>query len=443
MGPIKPIIIVNGGQWGSEAKGLITHKLTVAKRVDWAVRTGTVNAGHTVYYKGQAYAMQQIPVSWVRQECNLVLGPGAYIHPDILMRELEWICNATGETLDMLLCRTFIDYRCGVHLPSHTQRSADSGRHHSIGTTGKGCSEAVMDKIQGRDRTPPPNFSNWLDDKPGFWQKINERMVDTTVLINDAYNSGHQVLVEGTQGTLLDLHLGDYPYTTHKQTQAANWLAEAGLSCTLETDLWLVMRTFPIKVAGNSGPMPGEISWAKIARQINELLGVDRVREETIRRWEGALNVVRTEWWPEVPSSEPAYWSQPDREDHREAASEMHKRAFDFLNADDQRELRMLFEFTTVTKKLRRIAEWTWPVADKSLMLNRPHHIALTFANYKWPELWGAEYHRAMGAKAQWGPWVDNLSQFSREKAASGGVDLISFGPQIQHTHLIGEAGPR
>jgi adenylosuccinate synthase len=406
------------------------------KKVDWAIRTGTVNAGHTVYHKGVAYAMQQLPVSWVRPECMLVLGPGAYIHPDILMREIEWIMEAQGLRLDTVLDRVWIDYRCGIHLPSHTDRAHHADRHHSIGTTGKGCSEAVMDKIKGRDQDPLPTFQAWVADKPGFWQNVARRITDTTVLMNDAYDAGDQILLEGTQGTLLDLHLGDYPFTTHKQTQAASWLAEAGLSCTLQNDLWLVMRTYPIRVAGNSGPMPGEISWPRLANLINDRQGIERVGEWALSEWNAGLALARANNYPEAPSPEPACWTQQQRQENREAASELHNEAFKLMSTKAQAELCKLFEFTTVTKKLRRIGEWDWNVAQKSLMLNRPHHIALTFANYKWPKLWGADWKRAWEGYSQWGEWVDILNTFSRKEAASGPVGMISFGPQIEHTHM-------
>lgn len=431
-----PVIIVNGGQWGSEAKGLVTHKLTMEKSVDYAVRTGTVNAGHTVYYNGKAYAMQQLPVSWVRPECNLVIGAGAFIHPDILMREIEWIMIATQSTMEDVISRIWIDRRCGIHLPAHTEKAKAADRHHSIGTTGKGCSEAVVGKIMGRSLDYPPSFAAWLQGKPGFWEKVAGRLIDTSLLLNNVYDNGCQILVEGTQGTLLDLHLGDYPYTTHKQTQAASWLAEAGLSCTLPTDLWLVMRTYPIKVAGNSGPMPGEISWSMLARRINGSLDRPLVSPEAISEWNKALLEVRNEWWPECPSFEPGMWTQAEKEHNRMAASELHKKAFNSLPERTQKELRKLFEFTTVTNKLRRVAEWDWDLAYKSLRMNRPHHIALTFANYMWPQLWGARREEAFKNSKVWGPWVGRAGKLSVE-LGGGPVDMISFGPQIEHTHLI------
>ena len=442
----KPIIIIQGGQWGSEAKGLIAHKLTIEKGVEIAIRTGTVNAGHTVYFGGKAYVMQQLPVSWVRPGCQLVLGPGAYISPEILIRELEWIGEATGEGWEGVVSRLCIDYRCGIHLPEHTDRAAEADRHHSIGTTGKGCSEAVVDKIMGRDRMALPTFDDFVSGKGGFWRDLSARIVDTVVMANSGIDAGKQVMVEGTQGSLLDLHLGDYPYTTHKQTQAASWLAEAGLSPALPLDLWMVMRMYPIKVAGNSGPMPGEVSWVKLARQINEKLGKEMVAEEALKAWEQALRTVQATDFPEAPSPDPSWWTQHERREARVAASEMHAHAFRLLKAEEQGELKKLFEFTTVTKKLRRVAEWNWSIADKSLMLNRPTHIALTFMNYMWPYMWGATAKAinspvtAPGQHTQcghWFNWVQTVNEWSRRVGKSGPVGIVSFGPQIEHTHML------
>ena len=433
----KPILIVQGGQWGSEAKGLITHKLTLEKQVQWAIRTGTVNAGHTVYYGGRSYAMQQLPVSWARPGCNLVLGPGAYIHPDILVREIEWIMTARTLSLTEVLEILYIDRRCGIHLPLHTERAHYADRHHSIGTTGKGCSEAVIDKIKCRDSAVLPTFAEWVDDKPGFWKQVAARICDTVTVVNNAYDAGDQILIEGTQGTLLDLHLGDYPYATHKQTQAASWMAEAGLSLQCETELWSVMRTYPIKVAGNSGPMPGETSWSRLARVINEKQeGRERVADWALVEWANNLKMAQETEWPEAPGSEPAFWTDDDRKRNKMCASELHKRAFGSLPLATQLELCRLFEFTTVTKKLRRVAEWDWGVAQRSIMLNRPSYIALTFANYRWPKLWGADYKKAFQNYGMWGDWVNLLGRESM-KWGAGPVGIIGFGPQLEHTHMI------
>lgn len=437
------IIVVQGGQWGSEAKGLITHKLTIERKPKWAVRTGTVNAGHTVYHNELAFPMQQLPVSWVDPEVNLVIGAGAYINPAILGRELGWINTATGQDP---LYRLYIDYRCGLHTQDHTDRSTLSGRHHSIGATGKGCSEAVMDKIRDRDKFGRlPLFSEWVKTAPA-WQAVGSRLCDTTTLLNSAYDDGDTILVEGTQGTLLDLHLGDYPYVTHKQCQAANWLAECGLSPALHVEIWGVYRTYPIRVAGNSGPFPGEISWSTLARRIRrDALESDGPTESgcapiinsgTLHRWEETLRLVHAEHYPASPSPEPGNWSPTDRYRHQEAASEIHAKALELLEDSDKAELRRLFEFTTVTHKLRRVGEWNWQTFQRSVTMNRPHKIALTFMNYKFPYMWGLEEPK-MGAII--GGHQSELAQFVKrvEECSGAKVDILSFGPQIENTFYL------
>lgn len=349
----KPIIIVQGGQWGSEAKGLVAQKLTNVKKVDAAIRTGTVNAGHTIWYEGKQYKMQQLPVSWVRPECMLVLGPGAYIHPEILEREIGWINDAIPgqDVRDRLL----IDFNCGLHTPEHTERARIDNRHAKIGATGKGCSQAVVDKILGRG-----NGGRLFADQYRMAPAWSHCFADTVRTINEWFDNGDQLLIEGTQGTMLDLHLGPYPYTTHKQTQAASWMAEAGLSCTLPTDLWLVMRTFPIRVAGNSGPLPNEITWAELAREVG------RPEEEIAER-------------------------------------------------------------TTVTNKIRRIARWDWYQARESVMLNRPHHIALTFINYVFPKLWGYKVGDPFDVPDGFHKYMSRIWELAP-------VDIASYGPLEENT---------
>lgn len=420
----KPIIIVQGGQWGSEAKGLVTQKLTNAKKVDVAIRTGTVNAGHTIWYKGKQYKMQQLPVSWVRPECQLVLGPGAYIHPEILSREIAWINEAMpgSDVRD----RIWIDHRCGYHGEIHTAKATESGRHHRMGATGKGSSEAVIAKIRGRGDDRPYLYRDYADDC-GAYHKWH----DTVSMVNGWFDEGKQLLIEGTQGTMLDLHIGPYPYTTHKQTQVGSWMAEAGLSPALPTDIWLVMRTFPIRVAGNSGPMPDEVSWVDLACDLNADLqeaGRGPLIDATILDvWEEAVYATIRERYPEAPMKDPAWWTQAEREAHREAASDIHALAWKRCDRTIHRELSRLFERTTVTDKLRRIARWDWGLAEESVMLNRPHHIALTFMNYLYP--------------ADWATTTLPVSPSFTERVEGKldvAVDMVSYGPLEENTFICG-----
>lgn len=435
---VKPIVIVQGGQWGSEAKGLITAKIVHDRKADICVRTGTVNAGHTVYYKGRAYKMQQLPVGWVRPQCVLALGAGAYIHPGILQREIEMVSEATGEDVrDRLL----IDHNCGLHLDAHTDRSTISGRHHSMGATGKGCSEAVVDKIRGRGRPGLLTFKEWAmancdDPLHQLHCFTGNGFSNTAFWINHSFDQGKQIVIEGTQGTLLDLHLGPYPYTTHKQTQASNWLAECGLSPTLPLDLVLVMRTFPIRVAGNSGPMPREIGWDRLAFEMNDRLlklGLrHRVSPVAISNWQDAVSQA-LEDEGDCPQTDPCHWTPGQRKEYAAVASEVYGHAWASLTGDDQEALSLLFERTTVTNKLRRIARWDPETTETAIMLNRPTSVALTFLNYVFPELWGLRRgmfrHLASETKLEVVRYIKD-----REKEMGCKVSMVGFGPTEEET---------
>jgi adenylosuccinate synthase len=411
----QPITVIQGAQWGSEAKGMVAAALVQRDDYDAIIRTGTVNAGHTVMNNGGngsvGIAMQQIPVGWINRRTVLVLGPGAYIHPEILAREIRLIDQVLGNSD----CRNrlIVDNRCGLHLPYHTGRAKDADRHHKMGATGKGCSEAVVDKIRSRGDADPMLFKDWLlnwgdpdavlgEDDANLLRGVH--FTDTCQWVNDAFDQGKRIMIEGTQGTLLDLHTGPYPYTTHKQTAVGNWVAESGLSISLPYEVALVTRTYPIRVAGNSGPMPGEIDWPTLTRSINRYLesrGLPpRVKADSIKQfeeacWEVAVDgVVNKRFTLPERSGRPCYdfhnFSELERVQHRQAISELHAEALKLLPGPVVEDLRQVFEVTTVTKKLRRIAELDIPSLKYSIMLNRPAYLVFTFINHIFPDTWGA-----------------------------------------------------
>lgn len=434
------IIVVQGAQWGSEAKGQICAYLCKERSVDIAIRTGTVNAGHTVYRDGSDIPckMQQLPTAWVNPNTMMYIGPGAFIHPGILEDEIATIKKATGEDITK---RLIIDHRAGLHLPSHTELATVAGRHHLMGATGKGCSEAVMSKIRDRG-TSGSLFVDWMKRNAPEWPGLSGvRFDDTVRLANSAFDQGGQILIEGTQGTFLDLHLGPYPYTTHKQTQVANWLAEAGLSASLPIEVILVARTYPIRVAGNSGPMPHEISWGDLARRINRQLEfhalAPRVKEDSIRQFEEACREVANEYWKtrgaggqSLDLRQPNMWKieswhQKMREDHRGFVSELHATAISMLPGPVVQDLSRLFELTTVTRKLRRIAIFDRDMMGESVMLNRPSSIVLTFANYWWPNLWDST-RPDIGDEMR-----DRLAQMTRDFDTP--ISHFTTGPRQEH----------
>jgi adenylosuccinate synthase len=380
----KAIIVVQGAQWGSEGKGMVAAALCKERNVDFAVRTGAVNAGHTVMVRGNAVKMQQLPTGFINPATHLVIGPGALIHPDILLRELRLLTEVHGFDPN----RLHVDFRCGLHTEAHTKLSAASDRHHLIGATGKGCSEALMDRIRLRGK----GNARFID-TPAAHNIPDYCFTDTTRLLNAAYDRGQQILLEGTQGSGLDLYLGPWPYTTHKPCQAATWVQESGLSPSLEYEVILVARTYPIRVAGNSGPMPDEISWVRLARRMNskaaEVGMGPAVEEWALQDFEKACAEAWKQKWPDAPSFHIESFTLEQRLQWRDMASELHKNALEMLSGPCVAELSRLFELTTVTKKLRRVSEFNLGVLEDAICWNRPSSIVLTFLNYWFPETRG------------------------------------------------------
>lgn len=440
----KPIIIIQGGQWGSEAKGTIAAYYCLTRNIDFAVRTGAINAGHTVEYEGKRYAMQQLPTGWVNPHTKLVIGAGAYIHPETLLREIEMINEAMPEA--DILDRLIIDYRCGVHTEEAEIESKKANRHHRMGATGKGCSEAVVEKIRNRN-AGYRLFKEVWEATDGY------NFADTSQILNSEYDRGAKILIEGTQGTHLDLHLGPYPFTTSRMTSAANWVAECGLAPGLNYETVLVVRTFPIRVAGNSGPMPGEIEWSDLANEINlKLVRAGRdplIHPSVLGEWETMLyeaaSKAEDEGRYETPivKGYPHYnirlseWTPAERDTYRVAASELHRDALVMCSQNTQSELRKLFEMTTVTKKLRRLARLDMASLQRAVEINRPTSIALTFLDYAEPLLAGATADSLVTMMDQ--PGLSDVTAgaarliYQLEKSLGVPVTLVSTGAKPEN----------
>lgn len=383
-------IIIQGGQYGSEGKGQIAAEVAHRENVRVAVRTGSINAGHTVYRDGKKFSMQIIPTPWVYPDITLVLGAGTYIEPSILAAEVDFIKEATGEDIRH---RLLIDERCVWFGEKEHAISKAANRHHAMGATGKGCSEAIVSKMRDRssDETAQARlFSHF----PGAAQAYN--FVDTVDYLSGVLEQGHNVLLEGTQGSLLDFNTGPYPYVTSRMTSSAAWLAEAGLP-PINVMTVLVVRSHPIRVAGNSGPMPSEITWPILARRINHKrsrAGLDPLVDEVaISDFELALKAALLKFFPDVAAElgemfadQFHLWSPEQRVRHRVCLSEANSIALRTMNPDSLAKLQF-FEKTTVTKKLRRIAELDFDEVRRAIQMNGPSQIAYTFLNYDMPEL--------------------------------------------------------
>lgn len=374
----KPIKIIIGGQYGSEAKGTITSHICRTENTNIIVRTGSINAGHTVYHEGKPYKMQQIPVGWVNKNTKLILGAGTYIHPEILEREVRWIAEATGEGIEGVKNRLYIDKRCGVHLPDHHKQETDAKLHERMGSTGEGVAAAIVDKMNRK-------FEYKLFSQTEYAKGY--KVCDTVELLNNAYDNMESILIEGTQGTMLDFHLGHYPYVTSRQTTASAWLTECGLSPSLETEVIMVIRTCPIRVAGNSGPLPNEISWVGLAREINLKLDGKPpiISENALIAFEVATETAKNTLGLSKYSLESM--TPEERSEKSEELSSIYQLALKSLDSETLNEVMRFFEVTTVTKKLRRIAHIDLDELSYTSMINRPTYVALTFLNYIFPTL--------------------------------------------------------
>ena len=303
------LTVLVGGQYGSEGKGAIAAH--VASNYDIHVRVGSPNAGHTIYWAGEKHVMQSIPCGWINPYAAIVIGRGALLNMKQFMNELVHIMQYYPTFLDRLK----IDPEAGIlDEKFHQQEGGTEGEmHRRIGSTGEGVGPARVARIN-RD---PEQFRQFKDvaEEYGLERCL---MPNTPRYLARHQDVGKNILIEGTQGSGLSLLHSHWPYCTSIDTNAAGIISEVGIAPSRVTDVLMVCRTYPIRVAGNSGPMQHEITWGELSNRIGCTV-------------------------------------KPEK--------------------------------TTVTKKVRRIAEWDGALFEQSCLLNAPTEIALTFADYVDPHL--------------------------------------------------------
>jgi adenylosuccinate synthase len=257
-----PVSVVVGGQYGSEGKGKIA--LEIARRSSVpavVVRVGGSNSGHTGYdSSGRRWALRQIPAAALAGSPLIVLPAGSYIDVDVLLSEVA----ALGVTPDRLV----VDSEARLVTAAHKAWEAQSGLSGGIGSTGSGTGAAVLAAI-ARNALQLGLESPRAADEP----RLAPYLGDAVSVLRERLSRGHRVVLEGTQGFgLSPLHGGVWPKATSRDTTAAGFLSETGLSPFDVDDITLVIRCHPIRVSGASGPLEGETSWDNIARQA----GADR-----------------------------------------------------------------------------------------------------------------------------------------------------------------------
>jgi adenylosuccinate synthase len=252
MGTLKVIV---GGQYGSEAKGTIAAHLarTSTNKRLMAIRVAGPNAGHTVYGDdGIAWPLRSVPVAAVaRPDALLAIAAGSEIDEPVLDQEIAQLRMAGYPT------NLIIDAQATVLDHRHHNEEKERNMHDLLGSTGKGVGAARAARLM-RDA-----------DLYGG----NDCVLDRTLA---HLRRGGEVHIEGTQGYGLGLHAGAYPYCTSSDCRAIDFLGMVGISPWAQEvddlEVWITVRTYPIRVAGNSGPLYNELTFDQLSRRLGEFI---------------------------------------------------------------------------------------------------------------------------------------------------------------------------
>jgi len=232
-----PCTVIAGGFWGDEGKGKIISYLALKDKLDFCVRTGSVNAAHTIWYNGKRYALHMVPGGFVHKKCRLLIAAGANVHVAQFLKEVEEtnVRNRIG-----------MDSQASIIEEKHSTQDKTSAYLRGLGTTGWGVGPAIEERVC---RT-----AKLAKDIPEFKPYLTDVSMET----NRAIDEGGKVLLEGTQGVLLSLFHGTYPYVTGRDTSASAICSEAGVGPTKIDEVIIVLKSFMTRVG--TGPLPGEIS---------------------------------------------------------------------------------------------------------------------------------------------------------------------------------------
>ena len=232
-----PCTVICGGFWGDEGKGKIISYLALKDKLDFCVRTGSVNAAHTIWYQGKRYALHMVPSGFVHEKCRLLIGAGSNVEVAQFFKEVEEtnVKNRIG-----------IDNQASIIEEKHSAQDKASSHLKGLGTTGRGVGPAIEERVR---RT-----AKIARDVP----ELKPYLADVAAETNNAINGGKNVLLEGTQGLMLSLFYGTYPYVTSRDTSASAICSEAGVGPSKVDNVLVVLKSFMTRVG--TGPLPGELS---------------------------------------------------------------------------------------------------------------------------------------------------------------------------------------
>jgi adenylosuccinate synthase len=281
-----PAIVLIGAQWGDEGKGKATDLL--GERAQWVVRyQGGNNAGHTVVLPdGQDFALHLIPSGILTPGVTNVIGNGVVVDPGVLLDEL-----AALEARNVDTGRLLISADAHLIMPYHVAMDRVTERYlgkAKIGTTGRGIGPAYQDKVarvgvRAQDLLDEKILRQKVEAALDFKNQVlikvynrraldadqvvdtvleqgghfAHRIVDTRLLLDQALRRGETVLLEGSQGTLLDVDHGTYPFVTSSNPTAGGACAGSGIGPTKITAVVGILKAYTTRVG--SGPFPTEL----------------------------------------------------------------------------------------------------------------------------------------------------------------------------------------
>ena len=280
-----PAIVLLGAQWGDEGKGKATDLL--GGRVDYVVRyQGGNNAGHTVVIGDQKFALHLLPSGILTPSVVPVIGNGVVIDPEVLLQEMA---NLTARNVDT--SKLVISANAHLITPYHVTLDKVTERFlgkSKLGTTGRGIGPTYSDKIARIGIRVQDLFDESIlrqkvegalvnknqvlvkvynrrelqvdaiaDQLLEYAEVLRPYVADTSLLLNNALDAGKVVLLEGGQGTLLDVDHGTYPFVTSSNPTAGGACTGSGIGPTRITRVIGILKAYTTRVG--SGPFPTEL----------------------------------------------------------------------------------------------------------------------------------------------------------------------------------------
>ena len=278
---IKAII---GGQWGDEGKGKIVDLLSQDSHIV-ARYQGGANAGHTVYYNDKKIVLHQIPSGILRENCKCILGNGMVVDPIALVEEINMVKNH-GVSIDN---KIFLALNAHIVTPitKYIDYYNEEKNAQKIGTTGRGIGPTYVNKynrngIRALDLLDIEKLNGKIsqifnetqkkyqlndDDVEKMNQKIiefidcskniSQYVSDTFTIIHKQSKNGDNILIEGAQGTLLDVDHGTYPYVTSSNASSSGISTGLGLPMTKVNNIIGIFKAYTTRVG--EGPFPTEL----------------------------------------------------------------------------------------------------------------------------------------------------------------------------------------